>query len=125
MTWPARAKKDRQETSQGDQALEIVDYHPNLLADVAGLYAEATRLVPHCFPIEDDELGAYLAGECGCEFDDGPLRVQATKVAVREAGYRHAAISTAWDNYRAFLFYTNYGFRVADWTYELGRDLGE
>lgn len=46
-------------------------------------------------------------------------------VAVREAGYRHAAISTAWDNYRAFLFYTNYGFRVAHWTYELGRDLGE
>jgi len=46
-------------------------------------------------------------------------------VAVREAGYRHAAISTAWDNYRAFLFYTNYGFRVADWTYEFRRDLKE
>ena len=34
-----------------------------------------------------------------------------------EIGYRHAAISTAMDNARAFVFYTNYGFRVSDWTY--------
>ena len=34
-------------------------------------------------------------------------------------GYRHAAISTHWENYRAFLFYSNCGYRVGDWTYEL------
>ena len=41
----------------------------------------------------------------------------------RERGYRHGAISTAFDNDRAFLFYTNYGFRVVDWTYEFAREL--
>jgi len=40
----------------------------------------------------------------------------------RGAGYRHAAISTGWDNYRAFLFYSNYGYRVSDWTYAFARE---
>lgn len=31
-------------------------------------------------------------------------------------GYCHAAISTHWENYRAFLFYSNRGYRVVDWT---------
>ncbi len=41
----------------------------------------------------------------------------------RERGYRHGAISTALSNDRAFLFYTNHGFRVVDWTYEFSREL--
>jgi len=40
-------------------------------------------------------------------------------------GYRHASISTGGGNHRAFLFYSNYGFRVVDWTYGLERDLKE
>ena len=32
-------------------------------------------------------------------------------------GYRHAAISAAWDNWRALLLYSNHGYRVADLTY--------
>jgi len=39
------------------------------------------------------------------------------------AGYRHALISTAWDNYRAFVFYANLGYRVTDWTYGWRRAL--
>lgn len=35
----------------------------------------------------------------------------------KELGYKHAAISNAVSNYRAFMFYTNYGFQVTDWTY--------
>ena len=35
----------------------------------------------------------------------------------KELGYKHAAISNAVANYRAFMFYTNYGFHVTDWTY--------
>ncbi len=38
-------------------------------------------------------------------------------------GYRHAAISTAWDNYRAFLFYTNLGYQVVDCTYGYRKEL--
>ena len=41
----------------------------------------------------------------------------------REAGYRHAAISTWWTNYRALLFYSNYGFRAVDRTYGWGREV--
>ena len=36
---------------------------------------------------------------------------------MRGVGYRHASISTAWDNYRAYVLYTHFGFRVVDWTY--------
>jgi GNAT superfamily N-acetyltransferase len=32
-------------------------------------------------------------------------------------GYRHASISTDWKNHRAFVFYSNFGYRMADWTY--------
>ena len=35
----------------------------------------------------------------------------------RQLGYRHTAISTAKRNYRAQLFYTNYGYRVTDTVY--------
>jgi ribosomal protein S18 acetylase RimI-like enzyme len=41
----------------------------------------------------------------------------------KERGYRHGAISTAHDNDRAFLFYSNHGFCVADWTYEFSKKL--
>ena len=37
---------------------------------------------------------------------------------MRKIGYRHAAISTNWENYRALLFYGNCGYRVVDRTYE-------
>ena len=40
-----------------------------------------------------------------------------------KVGYRHALISTAWDNHRAFLFYSNFGYRVTDWTYEFSKCL--
>ena len=42
-----------------------------------------------------------------------------------KVGYRHAAISTARDNHRAFLFYSNCGYRVVDWTYEFVKNLSE
>ncbi|MCZ6680068.1 MAG: GNAT family N-acetyltransferase [Candidatus Poribacteria bacterium] len=38
-------------------------------------------------------------------------------------GYRHAAISTDWQNFRAALFYSNHGYHVVDWTYALGREM--
>ena len=43
----------------------------------------------------------------------------------KKIGYRHAAISTAWENYRAFLFYSNCGYRTVDWTYGFVKDLSE
>ena len=46
-------------------------------------------------------------------------------VEAHALGFRHAAISTSWDNHRAFLFYSNFGYHVADWTYGYSRDLDE
>ena len=42
---------------------------------------------------------------------------------MRQAHYRHAAISASHDNPRAFLFYSNHGFRAFDTTYEFVREL--
>ena len=42
---------------------------------------------------------------------------------MRKAGFRHAGISTDWDNYRAQLFYTNFGYRLRDRTFAFERDL--
>ena len=41
----------------------------------------------------------------------------------RDRGCQHSAISTAYDNDRAFLFYSNHGYRVVDWTYEFTKTL--
>lgn len=39
----------------------------------------------------------------------------------KENGYRHASISTAVSNHRAFVFYSNVGFHVTDMTYGWAR----
>lgn len=44
---------------------------------------------------------------------------------MHNVGYRHAAISTNWENYRALLFYSNCGYKVVDWTYEYEKVLAE
>jgi len=36
---------------------------------------------------------------------------------MRDIGYRNAVISTSLTNYRAQLFYSNFGYRTSDWTY--------
>ena len=43
---------------------------------------------------------------------------------MREAGARHAMISTDWNNYRAYLFYTNFGYRFLDRSFAFRRRLG-
>ena len=47
----------------------------------------------------------------------GKFLLQYTLQEMKKIGYRHAAISTGWNDYRALLFYSNCGYRVADWTY--------
>ena len=65
--------------------------------------------------IEDDFQGQGL----------GRYLLQYALQEMKKIGYRHAAISTAWDNHRAFLFYSNCGYRTVDWTYEFVKDLSE
>jgi GNAT superfamily N-acetyltransferase len=58
-------------------------------------------------PYRTKGLGRYLLGS--------------TLAAAREAGYRHAAISTSLTNHRALLFYANCGYHAVDWTRQLCR----
>ena len=51
----------------------------------------------------------------------GRYLLQRAQKEMYEVGYRHAGISTAWKNYRAFTFYSNYGYHVVDWTYGFQR----
>jgi GNAT superfamily N-acetyltransferase len=53
----------------------------------------------------------------------GRSLLQRTLVEGRKLGYRHAVISTGWRNYRACTFFTNFGYRVSDWTYGMARAL--
>ena len=65
--------------------------------------------------VEDDFQGQGL----------GRYLLQYALQEMKKIGYRHAAISTAWDNHRAFLFYSNCGYRTVDWTYEFVKNLSE
>lgn len=53
----------------------------------------------------------------------GRFLLERTCQAMYSVGYRHAALSTACDNYRAYLFYTNHGYHFVDWTYGWRRKL--
>ena len=55
----------------------------------------------------------------------GKFLLQTALQEMHKIGYRHAAISTRWDDYRALLFYSNFGYRVADWTYDYKKILSE
>jgi GNAT superfamily N-acetyltransferase len=43
----------------------------------------------------------------------------------RQLGYRHTVISTHRRNYRAQLFYTNFGYRVTDTVYGFTKEMGQ
>ena len=53
----------------------------------------------------------------------GKHLLERTMSEMRQAGYRHAIISTAANNHLAFVFYSNLGFEVSDWTFGLSKIL--
>lgn len=55
----------------------------------------------------------------------GKYLLQYTLHEMHKIGYRHAAISTNWENHRALLFYGNCGYKVVDRTYEYEKDLSD
>ena len=65
--------------------------------------------------VEDDFQGQGI----------GKLLLQSSLQEMHKVGYRHAALSTDWNNYRALLFYSNCGYRVVDWTYAYVKDFSE
>ena len=85
------------------------------LAEVSGAREADEWVFTHWLGVERDMQGKGL----------GRRLLRRSLVEAHRIGYRHAAISTSWDNHRAFLFYSNFGYRVADWTYGYSRDLDE
>ena len=61
-------------------------------------------------PLQGKRLGKYLLARGLAE--------------MRKAGARHALIDTEWDNWRAYLFYTNFGFEFLDRTFGFRKKLG-
>ena len=53
----------------------------------------------------------------------GRYLLQRTQWEMRKIGYKNIVISTDWKNYRALLFYTNYGYRVTDTVYGLVKNI--
>jgi GNAT superfamily N-acetyltransferase len=54
----------------------------------------------------------------------GKFLLAAGLAEMRKAGFRHAGISTDWDNYRAQLLYTSFGFSFRDRTFAFRKELG-
>ena len=63
--------------------------------------------------VEDDYQGEGL----------GKYLLQSSLHEMHRVGYKHAALSTDWDNNRALLFYSNFGYRAVDWTYAYQKTL--
>ena len=55
----------------------------------------------------------------------GKFLLQYALQEMHQVGYRHAAISTEWNDYRPLLFYSNFGYRAVDRTYEFVKVLFE
>ena len=80
-----------------------------------------TRVISaaNCHPSQGDRLFVNWLGveEAFQRKGYGRYILQEAMREGKRMGYRHAGISTAFNNYRAYAFYTNCGFRVTDWTY--------
>lgn len=53
----------------------------------------------------------------------GKYLLQYSLHEMHKVGYKHAALSTDWNNNRALLFYSNFGYRAVDWTYAYEKTL--
>lgn len=124
---------------------------PNLPVELSVEWENRCRERSHCTvkAYRGDEQVGICESVCGGEFSSHPdaqdwlhtvwlgiegdlqgqglgrYLLQSALQEMHKVGYRHAAISTNWENYRAFLFYSNCGYRVVDWTYEYEKVLSE
>ncbi len=124
---------------------------PNLPVELSVEWENRCRERSHCTvkAYRGDEQVGICESVCGGEFSSHPdaqdwlhtvwlgiegdlqgqglgrYLLQSALQEMHKVGYRHAAISTNWENYRAFLFYSNCGYRVVDWTYGYEKVLSE
>jgi len=78
--------------------MEIVRYTPQMSRDLAAVYHNAVRRVPHCYPVSDDAFAEELAAAAGEEEEQNGLHSQAVFVARedrRPLGFVHVGIEAA------------------------------
>jgi len=98
---------------QGERPIGVC--HSVSMGEYARAAAAQDWFLTRWLGVEEDFQGGGLGREL----------LQRALHALREAGYRHAIISTNWQNFRALLFYTNFGYTVRDWTYGYAREWKE
>lgn len=89
--------------------MDIVPYKSGVEEDLAIAYNEATRLVPHCYPVSQADFAAALQPVPSGESDFERLEIQAVFVATDDSairGYIHIGIIR--------FFYYERGYRPAD-----------
>jgi ribosomal protein S18 acetylase RimI-like enzyme len=67
-----------------------------------------------CLGIEESDQGKGL----------GRYLLQRNLWEMHKIGYKNTVISTDWNNFRALLFYTNYGYKVVDTAHEFIKNIG-
>lgn len=121
-----------------DKSLDIILEFQNSRADLPKLIVKAFR--------NGNEIGqckSESAGEC-CDAkeaqdwvfitllevskDDqkkglGRYLLQRNLWEMSKIGYKNSVISTDWNNFRALLFYTNYGYKVVDTMHEFVKNI--
>ena len=106
------------------------------VTEIRVLAKQGDREVGECrmSSLSGDAWRPQLADWCVCDYLYVSEELQgkglgkyllATGLAeMRAAGSRHAMISTDWNNYRAYLFYTNFGYRFCDRTFGFRKAIG-
>jgi GNAT superfamily N-acetyltransferase len=102
----------RIETFRGRNLIALIE---SLSAGEFSQYSEAQE----CFFIED--FGILKENEKGKGW--GRYLLLRMLWEMRKLGYKHTVLSCTWDNPRAMLLYTNYGYNVTDTVYGLVKDL--
>jgi len=80
-----------------------------------------------CSCAKDAQDWLFITGLCIKESDQGKglgrYLLQRNLWEMHKIGYKNTVISTDWNNFRALLFYTNYGYKVADTAHEFIKNI--
>ena len=103
--------------------MDIVKYHPGLAEPICELYNKTIEPVVHCHPVSTAVFAKALEPVLQTQ-SCGPknMRSQYCLAAMEDetlTGFAHAGAY----NHRAFVFYSNFGFKVSDWTYGWSKKL--
>ena len=108
--------------------MQILPYDPPMVGEIAAAYNDVIRGVPHCYPVDTAEIAAAVAPAVG----DGSDRLHSEAALVARdgsaiRGFAHVAVERPekdGDAERGIIrFYSNFGYRVEDWTYALRKKL--